>query len=146
MTRATVSRNLGLWLRESLGSHSAWIIRNRPKLDLCGDVLIPDLAAWRCSRMPASSAIAPDWICETFMTSPTHHGDVLKMSKYRDGGVEFAWIIDPHTQRLKTYYYRRGRWILDGQFGGKMTARPFDALSLDVSRLFYPEGKRARNR
>jgi hypothetical protein len=45
------------------------VILNQPELHLHGDVLVPDLAAWRRERLPelpeaAAFELAPDWACE----------------------------------------------------------------------------------
>jgi Uma2 family endonuclease len=54
-----------------------WIILSEPELRLYPDILVPDLAGWRRSRMPelpdvAAFELAPDWICE--VVSPSAAG------------------------------------------------------------------------
>ena len=46
-----------------------WLVLYEPELRLSGDVLVPDLAAWRRERLPAVStgeypAVAPDCVGE----------------------------------------------------------------------------------
>src|SRR5262249_49689833 len=46
-----------------------WMILFEPELHFGSDVLVPDLAGWRRSRLPELPTepyftVAPDWICE----------------------------------------------------------------------------------
>ncbi|HKQ69030.1 MAG TPA: Uma2 family endonuclease, partial [Polyangiaceae bacterium] len=51
-----------------------WVFLFEPELHFEDDVLVPDLAAWRRSRMPevpdvAALSLAPDWLCEVLSPS-----------------------------------------------------------------------------
>jgi hypothetical protein len=46
-----------------------WVVLVEPELHLKGDVLVPDLAAWRKERAPLEGdepyfTVVPDWVCE----------------------------------------------------------------------------------
>lgn len=56
------------------GGPGGWWILDEPELHLAQDVLVPDLAGWRRTRMPhlpetAYFPVAPDWICEVLSPS-----------------------------------------------------------------------------
>src|SRR5207244_10248706 len=56
------------------GGPGGWWILVEPELHLDDDVVVPDLAGWRRSRLPempgaAYFALAPDWLCETLSPS-----------------------------------------------------------------------------
>src|SRR5512140_838478 len=51
------------------GGPGGWWILDEPEIHLGRDVLVPDLAGWRRSRLPQLKAepfftVAPDWVCE----------------------------------------------------------------------------------
>src|SRR5262245_5722597 len=53
---------------------SGWVILFEPELHFGRDVLVPDLAGWRRTRLPsvppdAYLTLAPDWVCEVLSTS-----------------------------------------------------------------------------
>ncbi len=56
------------------GGPGGWIILDEPELHLGADILVPDLAGWRRSRMPevpdtAAFNLAPDWVAEILSPS-----------------------------------------------------------------------------
>lgn len=70
---AYASSGLGGWLippfHDGRGGPGGWVILDEPELHVGRHVLVPDLAGWRRSRMPALPETAyftltPDWICE----------------------------------------------------------------------------------
>jgi Uma2 family endonuclease len=70
--------NLGGPFDQGHGGPGGWWILDEPELHLGADVIVPDLAGWRRTRMPeipaeAYFALAPDWVCETLSprTRPT---------------------------------------------------------------------------
>jgi Uma2 family endonuclease len=69
-----------------------WWILPEPELHFADDVLVPDIAAWRCQRMPAvpnvaAFTIAPDWLCEIISPSSVRHDRIAKMRCYAREGV-----------------------------------------------------------
>jgi Uma2 family endonuclease len=56
------------------GGPGGWRIPDEPELHLGADVVVPDLAGWRRTRLPrlpdeAYFTLAPDWICEVVSPS-----------------------------------------------------------------------------
>jgi len=56
------------------GRPGGWWILSEPELHLGSDVVVPDLAGWRCERLPRVPnepyfEFAPDWLCETLSPS-----------------------------------------------------------------------------
>jgi Uma2 family endonuclease len=109
------------------------------------DVVRPDLAGWRRSRLPHPDStrpfeLAPDWICEILSPSNEHHDRVFKQQLYARHGVPFYWIVDPEEGLVEAYVLQSGSWIVAGTYGRTTVARipPFEAIELPVGRLFFP--------
>lgn len=128
------------------GGPGGWFFMLRPELRFGNDVLVPDLAGWRRTRMPhvtdETSTLAPDWIGEV-MTSGTRRLErVGKLPIYARGGIPYAWLIDSEARTLEVLKLEGERWlILDGyaaEAEGPMLirAKPFDAIELDLSALW----------
>lgn len=59
------------------GGPGGWWILDEPELHLGPDILVPDVAGWRRTRLPAMPAtafltVAPEWLCE--IVSPSTEG------------------------------------------------------------------------
>jgi hypothetical protein len=70
------------------------------------DVLVPDIAGWRRTRLPnvpadAYVALAPDWICVVLSTSTEAINRGKKLRIYAREGVAHAWLIDPIARSLE---------------------------------------------
>ncbi len=121
-----------------------WIILDEPELHFGNDVLVPDLAGWRRSRLPALPADAyltlpPEWVCEVLSPSTETSDRGEKLRVYAREGVANAWLIDPSRQTLAVLALdARRRWIeaaaLKGH--GKVRAAPFDAIELELGTLW----------
>ena len=146
-------------LRKPLGGGpGGWTILTEPELHLGlpdpqALVVSPDIAGWKRDRMPevpdtATTALAPDWICEV-MSRRTEHSDRLrKMGIYAAAGVGHVWLIHPMYSSLEVFRLHDGKWLLlAGHIGHKtVRAEPFEAIELDLSRLWrhiLPPGSRA---
>jgi Uma2 family endonuclease len=123
-----------------------WWVLDEPELHLGKDVLVPDLAGWRRTRMPiipdvAAFELAPDWVCEVVSPSTVRHDRLRKMRIYARESVAHLWLVDPIAQTLEVYRLEGGRWVVFGTFGGdeKVRAEPFDAIELDLARLWLEE-------
>lgn len=123
------------------GGPGGFIILDEPELHLDdGDILVPDIAAWRVERMPelpetAYFTVIPDWIGEVLSPSTAAQDRAEKMPIYARVGVSFAWLIDPLVQTVETYELDRGRWMLSKTYrdGDVVDARPFDACPLPLA-------------
>ena len=95
------------------GGPGGWRIFYEPELHLAGEVLVPDLAAWRRERMPelpdtAYFTLAPDWACEILSTSTRAHDLVHKRPIYAAAGVAYLWLVDPVDQVLEAFELDNG--------------------------------------
>ena len=120
-----------------------WVFMPEPALHLSGDVLIPDLTAWRRERMPELPDVvgvdfAPDWVCEVLSPSTEALDRNRKMTVYAREGVKHLWLVDPRPQTVEVYRLEGGVWRLLGTHTGDLTvhAEPFDALPLKLGSLW----------
>jgi Uma2 family endonuclease len=120
-----------------------WIILIEPELHLGPDILVPDLAGWRRSRMPelpdvAAFDLAPDWVCEVVSPSTAALDRADKLPIYAKAGVSYAWLVDPLAQTLEAYKQEGGRWLLLATFkdSARVRVEPFDAMELELGVLW----------
>jgi Uma2 family endonuclease len=89
------------------------VILDEPELHLHGDVLVPDLAAWRRERMPqmpeaSAFEIAPDWVCEVLSASTAAVDRAEKLPIYAREGVAHVWLVDPTARTLEIFRLEGG--------------------------------------
>lgn len=108
-------------------------------------VVRPDVAGWRRERLPnpwdlRPITVPPDWICEVLSPSNAAHDRVRKLRLYAQYGVSFYWIIDPVEGTLEALRLGESGWANFSAYDGESIARiaPFDAVELEVGRLFPP--------
>jgi Uma2 family endonuclease len=135
----------GAFQRGRGGPGGRWIL-DEPELHLGQDVLVPDLAGWRRSRLPQIPdtpyfTLAPDWICEVLSPSTARVDRVLKLPIYAREGVKHIWLVDPAARTLEVFRLDGGGWRLLGAHGGAdcVRAEPFEALELDLLLLWGEE-------
>jgi len=126
-------------------SASAWMLLSGLEIHLGSSVLAPDLLGWRRERLPRPwdtrpIDVVPDWICEVTSPSNGRHDRLVKARLYAERGVPAVWLVDPDLRVLEALALERGRWVDAGRHGDGDVARipPFDAIELDVGRLFPP--------
>ncbi|WP_089724204.1 Uma2 family endonuclease [Candidatus Thiosymbion oneisti] len=125
------------------GGPGGWWILDEPELHLGPHVLVPDLAGWRRTRLPALPETAwfelvPDWVCE-ILSPGTAAGDrVEKLPIYAEYGVNHVWLIDPQLHTLEALESDAGRWRLLTTLNGqdRVSLPPFDAIVFDLSLLW----------
>lgn len=109
------------------------------------DIVRPDLAGWRRERLlepwdlrPID--VVPDWICEVTSPSNARYDRVTKARLYLEAGVPYLWLVDPDTRVLEALVRQGERWTEAGRFtdGDVVGIPPFDAVALDVGRVFPP--------
>ena len=127
------------------GPDAWWIVAEVDVRFTAHDIVRPDVAGWRRSRLTSPwdhrpIEVVPDWICEVLSPSNERHDRVYKQQLYARHGVGHFWIIDPAEQTLEAYTLEGGRWVVFGVFDGTATVRipPFEATELAVGRLFPP--------
>jgi Uma2 family endonuclease len=125
------------------GGPGGWRILFEPELHLNADVLVPDLAGWRRTRLPvlpdeAFFSIAPDWACEVLSPSTAAFDRVKKLAVYAREGVSHAWLVDPVAHTLEILRLENGRWTIVSTESGLavLRAEPFEAIELDLSLLW----------
>jgi len=123
-----------------------WWFFTEPELHLGADVLVPDLAGWRRSRMPVREPVphftqAPDWVCEVLSPSTARLDRTLKKQCYAREGVEYVWLVDPVLRTLEVLRLQQGQWLERGAWSGgaRVRAEPFDALELCLDALWLSE-------
>jgi Uma2 family endonuclease len=123
-----------------------WWILHEPEVHLALDrrVVRPDLAGWRRERMPSPPSdshkftLCPDWVCEVLSPSTTSYDTIVKMPRYLEAGVRWAWIVDPVAERVDVFQAGDGEWLAAGSHEGGGVARlsPFEAVGLDLGPLW----------
>ncbi len=113
------------------------------------DIVRPDLAGWHRDRLPSPwdtrpIDVAPDWACEIVSRSNAAQDRVRKRELYARCRVPYYWLVDPDARTLEALRLdgATGAWIEIGAYGDAAIARiaPFDAIELEVCRLFPPAG------
>ncbi len=109
-------------------------------------VVRPDLSGWRRERLvdpwdTRPLRVVPDWICEVSSPSNARTDRVTKRALYARHGVAHYWLVDPDARILEALELQGGRWVEVGTYDDTAVARiaPFDAIELEVGRLFPPE-------
>lgn len=118
-----------------------WWILDEPELHLAaGDVFVPDLAGWRCERMPHEPddhrfTVVPDWVCEVLSRSTERVDRVKKMPIYARNGVAYAWIVDVEQQFLEVKRLVDGVWTDIASFAGdvRVRAEPFGEIEVPMT-------------
>jgi Uma2 family endonuclease len=129
------------------GGPGGWFILDEPELHLGAgsvpDVVVPDLAGWRRSRMPAipNSAfftIVPDWVCEVVSASTEAIDRGEKMMIYARERVGHAWLIDPLIRTLEVFRLDGDTWRMLRTWHDDVVIRaePFDAIEIDLAVLW----------
>lgn len=128
------------------GGPGGWWIIDKPELHLSKDVLVPDLAGWRRTRLHAVPqepffSHAPDWVCEVVSPSTAGLDRVRKKHVYAREGVEYVWLVDPVGRTLEAFQLQEGRWLELGSWSGSdlVRAAPFDAIELELEALWLTD-------
>ena len=129
------------------GGPGGWLIYYEPELHLSADVLVPDWAGWRRTRMPHRpetpyATLAPDWLCEILSPSTTSFDRTKKLAIYAREGVSWAWLIDPLDHTLEVLKLENGRWTILATHAGEevVRAEPFEAIELELAALWGDVG------
>lgn len=98
-------------------------------------IVVPDLAGWRRERMKEmpdapSIDLPPDWICEIPSSSTEAFDRSIKMSRYAESRVQFAWLIEPRARTLEVYCLKETNW--PSFHGTKATTSSVLSLSMPL--------------
>ena len=142
---STLGMDIGSPFHRGRGGPGGWWILDEPELHLGDDIVVPDMAGWRRSRMPAIPdtayfELSPDWICEVVSPSTGRLDRVRKMPVYAREGVAYAWLLDPLQQTLEVFELHDGRWLLASTHAGdeQVSAVPFEAVTLELGDFWLP--------
>jgi Uma2 family endonuclease len=138
---------IGPPFHDGRGGPGGWIILDEPELHFGSDVLVPDLAGWRRTRMPrlpdaAFTAVAPDWVCEVVSPSTASLDRVKKLAIYAREGVSHLWLVDPLARTIEVLHLSRKRWTIVATHAGDEVVRlePFDEIELELRALWGDDG------
>ena len=130
---------------EARSGPGGWWILPEPELHFGDDVLVPDLAAWRCARMPIvpdapAIAVAPDWLAEIISPSSIRHDRIVKMRRYAQEGVSWVWLVDPLARTLEVLRLEADRWTVVSSHAANEVGRPepFAAVEIQLARWWLP--------
>ena len=135
-----------------VGGPGGWIVLAEPELHLEGDeaVLVPDLAAWRCERLPvlpdeAFVRLPPDWVCEVLSPASATFDRERKLPVYARAGVAHAWLVDPILRTLEVLAAERSGFspLASYHDAAHVRAEPFAAVEIDLAELWPRGGKGA---
>lgn len=128
------------------GEPGGWILLPEPELHLSAvdRPVVPDIAGWRRKRIaedfldPAAIALAPDWVCEILSDRTRAIDRVTKQRIYHRAGVPFVWHVDPEARTLEVFRREGERWtiLLEAEGDERVRAQPFEAIELDLARLW----------
>lgn len=125
------------------GGPGGWRILYEPEIHLGPDIVVPDWAGWRRSRMPRSPetafyTIAPDWVCEILSPSTSSLDRVQKLAIYAREQVAHAWLIDPLARTLEVLRLEHGRWTILATHAGTevVRAEPFTEVAIELQALW----------
>jgi Uma2 family endonuclease len=142
-TGSVLGRKLGGPYDDGLGGPGGWWILDEPEFHLSDDVLVPDLAGWRRSRMArypdaAYATVAPDWVCEILSPSTSQLDRVQKLGIYAREHVSHAWLADPLARTLEVLRLESGRWTILATHAGAEVVRadPFAEIEIDLQALW----------
>jgi Uma2 family endonuclease len=126
------------------GGPGGWWILFEPELHFGRDVLVPDLAGWRQSRLPTIPAapwlsVEPDWVCEILSPSTASFDRATKLGIYAREGVAHAWLVDPIARSLEVLRLENGHWTILGTFVGDEVVRvePFTDIDIELGALWW---------
>lgn len=143
LASSVLGTEIGGPFQQGRGGPGGWWILDGPELHLGRDVVVPDLAGWRRTRMaapPSTPAIdlSPDWVCEILSPSTEAIDRVLKLRIYAREGVAHLWFVNPLTRTLEVLRLSNGVWVVVATNDGDETVRaePFDAVPLELFRVW----------
>lgn len=133
---------LGGFDDDTIGPGGWWIV-DEPELHPGADIVVPDLAGWRRTRMPRFprspyATVAPDWVCEILSPSTRQLDLGPKRDIYAEHGVGHLWFVDPDARTLEAFGLRDGAWVLLRTLTGDADVRlpPFDAIGFPLAALW----------
>lgn len=145
---SVLGMDLGSAFHRGRGGPGGWIILNEPELHLERDIIVPDLAGWKRSRLPTVPRdpyieLAPDWVCEVLSPRTTLVDRRRKLPIYLREKVTHVWLVDPIARYVEVFRREGDSYRHAGTFGDRDTVRiePFDAIELELDALWPNQEK-----
>ena len=128
------------------GGPGGWWILTEVEIELdAHEIVRPDLVGWRRERLPMPWGqrplrVVPDWVCEVLSPSHERRDRVYKSALYARSGVSYYWLVAPGERLIEAFRLQEGAWLRLGAWQDNERARiaPFDAIELELDRLFPP--------
>ena len=142
---SVLGRRIGVPFDDDASGPDGWWIIDEPELHLGEEILVPDLAGWRRTRMPeypetAYFTLAPDWVCEVLSASTRRLDLHEKRPTYAREEVGHLWLVDPTDRTLEAFELHEGQWVLiaTAKDDEPVSIRPFDAITFNLGDLWPP--------
>ena len=143
LAKTRLSAGLGRAFDSGRSGPGGWRIMHEPELRLGEDIVVPDVAGWRCERLPRipetwDAVIAPDWVCETLSDSTRDLDLNGKRPVYAREGIPHLWLVDPTDRALEAFELHEGQWlqIANAKDDEPVNIRPFDAITFSLGNLW----------
>ncbi len=109
----------------------------------------PDLAGWRCERMPEVPdefplRLQPDWVCEIVSPSDPRRDTVLKYRDYARAGIPYYWLVDLKLRTLTALRLQNEHYLVQAevQEGSPLQGvAPFELAEIAMEVLFRGAAK-----
>jgi Uma2 family endonuclease len=131
------------------GGPGGWWILIEPELHFGEDVLVPDIAGWRQSRLPNApdlkfATVAPDWLCETLSPSTARLDRTKKLHVYAREHVPHVWLVDARRRTVEVFTLRGSSLVTQATYRAhdRIRVEPFDAIEIDL-RILWGEPQAA---
>jgi Uma2 family endonuclease len=105
------------------------------------NLLIPDLAGWRRSRLRSlpkgpTMQLAPDWVCEGLSPSTSWLDKGRKREIYAKAGVSHMWLAHPRNHEIDVLRLDDKRYsIVKNVTRGRVVLEPFEK-AINIDRLW----------
>jgi Uma2 family endonuclease len=140
---SVLGMDLGGAFHRGRGGPGGWIILFEPELHLGRDILVPDLAGWLRSRLPAVPStpfleLAPDWACEVVSPGSERLDRERKLPLYSRERVSHVWLVDPLERMIEVYRLDGDSYRLVVTRGGtdRVRLEPFAAIEVELEAMW----------
>jgi len=140
---STLGGELNGRYHQGRGGPGGWWILDEPDLHLGDDIVVPDLAGWRRTRLPsipdtAFFTVPPDWLCEVLSPGTVRLDRHRKLDVYARAGIAHVWLVDPVSRTLEVLRLDRGLWVIEAVHADReqVAAPPFTDTTLTLSNLW----------
>jgi len=127
----------------ALDGPGGWWIFHEPWVQFGENILVPDLAGWRCNRLPEipdenTFAIPPDWVCEVLSPSTERIDRGRKRRIFAREGVRHLWFVDPREKSVEVYELEGTELVMRTAHNGDepIRAMPFEAIEIPLTYLW----------